>query len=219
MSDESAPKPLNFVLEWRGEGGERRTQSAREEFARSAEGAAEAHEAVVTPEPDVAEEPAPESFVETISEADAPELEPAPEYFEWTADRERAIQRFLEAAPEGALPTVHVQLSAIHQALKHGNLDPAQARILLDEVDGYLGRHIALEECKVPVADVAFLNARADKLKAFHAFLEASGNLREFLEGGEGVHLDVAAYAADQGSAFLAGARQVLFDAEPLEDE
>ena len=218
MSDESAPKPLNFVLEWRGEGGERRTQGAREEFARSAEGVAEAEvgEVVVTPEPEVAEAPGPETFVEAEAE---PEAEPSPEYFEWTADRERAIQRFLEAAPEGALPTVHVQLSAIHQALKHGNLDATQAARLLDEVDGYLGRHIALEERKVPVADVAFLSARGDKLKAFHAYLEASGNLREFLEGGQAVHLDVAAYAADQGSAFLAGARQVLFDAEPLEDE
>lgn len=210
MSEE---KPLNFVLEWRGEDKERRAPSSREELTQLSEEAAGVPEVVVAPEPEPVAEP------EVAPPPPEPEPEESPEYFEWTAERERAIQRCLEVAPEGALPTVHVQLTAIHQALKHGNLGADQATPLLDEVDAYLARHIALEERKVPVAHAEFLAARADKLKAFHAYLEASSALREFLAGGETVHLDVSAYAADQGTAFLAGARQTLFDVEPLEDE
>ena len=215
MSDE----PVNFKLEWKGEAGERRSQGAREEFAQLSEEAASGEVVVEAQPEEPGVESAPETFVETPQVEPEPAPDESPEYFEWTAERERAIQRFLEAAPEGALPTVHVQLSAIHQALKHGNLEAAQAERLLDEVDGYLGRLIGAEERKVPVAHAEFLAARADKLKAFYAYLEASGAMREFLVGGEPVHLDVAAYAADQGSAFLAGARQTLFEAEPAEEE
>lgn len=214
MSEE-VEEPVNFVLEWR-ESQERRRQPVRDEVAQLSEEAATSAEIVVEPEPGPPAEP-PETLVETTPEA-APEPEESPEFFEWTADRERAIQRFLETAPEGALPTVHIQLTAIHQALKHGNLDPQQAVLLLDEVDGYLAERISAEECKVPVADAAFLMARGDKLKAFFAFLEASGAMREYLASGETVQLDVAVYAADQGTAFLAGARQLNFDAEPPED-
>lgn len=218
MSDELTPKPLNFVLEWRGETQERRSQGAREEFTQLSEEAPEA-EVVVEPEPEP-EEPQVEAAPEVPASTEAePAPDDSPEYFEWTAERERAIQRLLESAPEGNLPTVHLQLSAIHQALKHGNLDSGQAEKLLDEVDGYLARSIAAEERKVPVAHAAFLAARADKLKAFCAYLEASGSLRDFLSSKQEVHLDVAAYAADQGSSFLAGARQTLFEAEPVEED
>lgn len=219
MSEES-PKPLNFVLEWRGESQERRSQGGREEFAQLSEEAAAA-EVVAEPEaPAPSSEEAPETFAPAPPEGEPePAPDESPEYFEWTAERERAIQRYLESAPEGVLPTVHVQLAAIHQALKHGNLEAAQAEKLLDEVDGYLAQRISAEERKVPVAHTAFLNARADKLKAFYAFLEASGAMREFLCGGETVQLDVAAYAADQGTAFLAGARQMIFEAEPEGEE
>ena len=220
MSEEPTSKPLDFVLEWRGETRERRAPGAREEFSQLSEEAAAQAEVVVQPEP---QEPNLEAAPESLVETPAPEAEPAPdespEYFEWTAERERAIQRLLEAAPEGNLPTVHEQLSAIHQALAHGNLDSAYAEKLLDEIDGYLARLIAAEERKVPVADAAFLTARADKFKAFYAYLEASGSLRDFLSNQQAVHLDVAAYAADQGSGFLAGARQTLFEAEPAEEE
>ena len=213
----SEEKPLNFVLEWRGEDKERRAPSAREEVAQLSEEAAGVPEVVPAPEPEPVAEP---EVVPPPPEPEAePEPEESPEYFEWTAERERAIQRCLETAPEGTLPTVHVQLSAIHQALKHGNLPAQHALKLLDEIDAYLARHIALEERKVPVAHQEFLNARADKLKAFHAYSEAANALREFVSAGQPVHLDVSAYAADQGTAFLASARQTLFDVEPLEDE
>lgn len=223
MSEEEPPRPLNFVLEWRGEGQERRVQSPRDEVAQLSQEAAAAEEGVVQP---AAEGEVPPPLVEgpeglaaeseTGPEAAADE---SPEFFEWTAERERAIQRLLEASPEGALPTVHGQIAAIHQALKLGELEPQAAVLLLDEVDGYLARRIGAEERKVVVAHPAFLSARAEKLKAFSAYLEASGSLREFVSGGEAVHLDVAAYAADQGTAFLAAARQLLFEAEPPDEE
>ena len=217
MSEDDPKQPVNFVLEWK-ESQDRRRQPVRDELAPLSEEASAEAEVVAEPEA------LPEAQVETPPKPEPepePEPEPdeSPEFFEWTADRERAIQRLLETAPEAALPTVHLQLTAIHQALKHGNLDPQQAERLLDEVDGYLAERIAAEEGKVPVADAAFLMARGDKLKAFHAYLEASGAMREFLAHGETVQLDVAAYAADQGTAFLAGARQMIFDAEPPEED
>lgn len=201
MSDEEATdRPLNFVLDWNSEGQERRIEGPEVEVAR--------------PPGEAVEPPLGEAVVEE------PVLQvEGPEFFEWTAERERAIQRLLEEGPEGTLPTVHLQLVAIHQALKLGELEPHQAVALLDEVDGYLGRRIGAEERKASVADAGFLSARAEKLKAFYAYLEASGSLREFVSGGEAVHLDVAAYAADQGTAFLAGARQMLFEVEPPEEE
>lgn len=219
MSEEPE-KPVNFVLEWR-ESQERRSQPVRDEVAQLSEEAAAPVQVVAEPEPEATAPPeAPETFVETPPEGEPePEPDESPEFFEWTADRERAIQRFLETAPEGALPTVHRQLTAIHQALKHGNLDPKQAVFLLDEVDGYLAERISAEERKVPVADAAFLMARGEKLKAFDAFLEASGAMREYLANGETVQLDVAAYAADQGTTYLAGARQMIFDVEPEDEE
>ncbi len=203
MSEE---RPLNFVLDWRGEAQERRAVGARDEVARLSS------EAV---EPEAVQEVLVE---EPVLEVEAPFVE-GPEFFEWTAERERAIQRLLEEGPEGTLPTVHLQLVAIHQALKLGELESHQAVALLDEVDGYLGRRIGAEERKATVADPGFLSARAEKLKAFYAYLEASGSLREYVGGGEAVHLEVAAYAADQGTAFLAAARQLLFEVEPPDDE
>lgn len=214
---EGPEEPVNFVLEWK-ESQERRRQPVRDEVAQLSEEAATSAEIVSQPAPPPEPQPEPQPQPQPEPQPE-PEPDESPEFFEWTADRERAIQRFLETAPEGALPTVHLQLTAIHQALKHGNLDPKQAVALLDEVDGYLAERISAEEGKVPVADAAFLMARGDKIKAFYAFLEASGAMREFLASGEAVQLDVAVYAADQGTAFLAGARQMIFDAEPPEEE
>ncbi|MBT9585844.1 hypothetical protein IV102_21055 [bacterium] len=145
--------------------------------------------------------------------------EDAPEFFEWTEDRERAIQECLETTVPGTLPTVHLQLQSVLQALKHGNLTGQQAYPLIRELEVYLDGKVRHEERKVPVAHPSFLVARADKLKALYAWEEACRSLREFVRDGQVVQLEVAAYAAEQGSAFLAGVRRTLLEAEPFEDE
>ena len=134
MSDEPKQDPVNFVLEWRGESQDRRSQGAREEFAPLSEEAVAEGEMVVQPEPEAPDvEAVPDSLVETPTAADPePALDESPEYFEWTAERERSIQRLLEAAPEGNLPTVHVQLSDINQDLKNGKSIEIQLELGLD---------------------------------------------------------------------------------------
>ena len=188
------PQSRNFFEEWR----QRRAQAAEAEKENDGDGG----QAVAVPSPAASTRP-----------------EETPEFFEWTEDRDRAIQEFLETTTPGTLPSVHRQLLAILQGLRHGNLAKEPGWQLLAEVEAYLDQKIRAEECKVPVAHPVFLSARADKLKAFYAWEEACSALRTFMQDGEGVQLEVAAYACDQGSAFLAAARRLLLESEPLEDE
>lgn len=190
MSQDPQP-PVNYYAQWQ----EKRRKEAAEAAGSEAEVAADSA-------PVVAAQP-----------------EDAPEFFEWTEDRERAIQECLETTVPGTLPTVHLQLQSVLQALKHGNLASPQAYPLIREIEVYLDGKVRYEERKVPVAHPSFLVARADKLKALYAWEEACRALREFVRDGQAVQLEVAAYAADQGSAFLAGVRRTLLEAEPFEDE
>lgn len=154
-----------------------------------------------------------------------PEEEYGPEYFEWSEDREQALCDALEAAPEGAVATVHTQLEAIAKGLEGGTLPPDRARMLLREVDTYLQGRIKAENAKRPVEDGDFMQSRGDKLNALVAWQESASALREYLDTGEAVQLKVATYAAEQAHSFLTGSREVLMacepelDDEPLEDE
>jgi hypothetical protein len=192
VSDAAQP-PVNYYQQWQEK---RRREAAAESAERGQQEEQAGLEPVASPQP-----------------------EDAPEFFQWTEDRERAIQECLESTVPGTLPTVHVQLQSLLQGLQHGNLAPELAGALIAEVEAYLDQKIRHEERKVPVAHQAFLEARADKLKALYAWEESCRALREFLREGEGVQLEVAAYAADQGSAFLAGARRMLLEAEPFDDD
>lgn len=155
-------------------------------------------------------------FEPTASEQPAPvALADAPELFQWTEDRERAIQELLETTVPGTLPAVHIQLQAIRHALVGGNLPKDRAQMLLDEVDGYLRGHEQLEGAKARVDHPGVTQARDEKARALAAWRESCSALREYLNNGEAVYLEVAAYAGDQGSAFLAASRRIMLQSEP----
>ncbi|MFN8607966.1 MAG: hypothetical protein U0931_10565 [Vulcanimicrobiota bacterium] len=153
----------------------------------------------------------------------APPPPPPPdgsEDFQWNEDRDRAIQELLETTVPGTLPAVHLQIQAIRHGLIEKTLASERAHQLLTEVDIYLTSLIKKEEAKVPIDHPEVSKAREEKLKALYAWRESSGSLREYSNEERTVYLDVAAYAADQGSAFLATARRLLLQCEPEpEDE
>ncbi|MBX3172050.1 MAG: hypothetical protein KF760_31880 [Candidatus Eremiobacteraeota bacterium] len=137
------------------------------------------------------------------------------EDFQWNEDRDRAIQELLETTVPGTLPAVHVQIQMIRHGLIEKTVAPERARQLLSEVDQYLTDLIRKEEAKVPIDHPDVSKAREEKLKALYAWRESSGSLSQYSQEDRQVFLDVAAYAADQGSAFLATARRLLLQCEP----
>lgn len=146
---------------------------------------------------------------------------PAPdgsEDFQWNEDRDRAIQELLETTVPGTLPAVHLQIQTIRNGLIEKKIETDRARQLLAEVDQYLTDLIRKEEAKIPIDHPDVSKAREEKLKALYAWRESSGSLREYAQEERQVYLDVAAYAADQGSAFLATARRLLLQCEPEPD-
>lgn len=153
--------------------------------------------------------------LETVGgDLDAP-LAEKPEDFQWTEDRERAIVELLESAVPGTQPAVARQIQAIRLALLEEQIAPERARALLDEVDAYLRDQLREEEGKAPVDDPDWMEGRSDKLNALCAWQEAASGIRQYLNNGEKVYLEVASYAGDQGSAFLSSARRLILQAEP----
>ena len=148
-------------------------------------------------------------------EGDAAQADGSPEFFEWTAERHRAIEEALGACPAGVLPRAHRQLEEIRRALESGEVAPERALALLDEVDDYLARRTSELAGRVPVAHTAVIDSRSDRERALDAYDQSVTALREYLATGDRVHLDLAAYTADQGSASLASARMAIMEAEP----
>ena len=167
----------------------------------------EAAEAEANPAPELPEGPPPPP------EADGSEG------FQWNEERDKAIQDLLETTVPGTLPSVHLQIQAIRNALLEHTLGAEQANDLLCEVDRYLNELIRKEEAKVPIDHPEVAGARDEKLRALYAWRESSGSLRDYSKEEKNVYLEVAAYAADQGSAFLATARRMLLQCEPEPEE
>jgi hypothetical protein len=172
-----------------------------------------------------APDPASASFEPTPGPAagDLPAPKDAPERFQWTEERDQAIQQLLETTVPGTLPSVHGQLQAIRHKLLSAELPSDRAQQLLGEVQAYLRTHLAAESGKRPVSHAGLTRARSDKLNALHAWQQCAEAMLQYLEKKEDVYLEVAAYAGDQGSAFLASSRRLLLeseaDAEPEFDE
>lgn len=141
------------------------------------------------------------------------------EDFQWNEERDRAIQELLETTVPGTLPAVHLQIQIIRNGLIEKTIATERVHQLLSEVDAYLTGLIRKEEAKVTVDHPEVSKAREEKLKALYAWRESSGSLREYSNEERSVYLDVAAYAADQGSAFLATARRLLLQCEPEPEE
>lgn len=151
-------------------------------------------------------------------EEQAVSLKDVPELFQWTEERDKAIQELLETTVPGTLPSVHQQLQSMRNAILDEKLSKERARELLAEVNAYLASHLRTESGKTPSSHAGLNRARNDKLNGLYAWQQCSDALRDYLDKGEDVYLEVAAYAGDQGSAFLASARRQLLESEPEPD-
>lgn len=150
-----------------------------------------------------------------VTEENGAETDESPEFFEWTAERHRAIDEALGACAARPLPRVHCQLEEIRRALEGGHLAHEPALALLDEIDDYLARRVGELTRRVPVAHAAVIDSRADRERALDAYGQSVAALREYLATGDRIHLDLAIYTADQGSACVASARRVIMEAQP----
>ncbi|MDQ7821415.1 MAG: hypothetical protein RDV48_01335 [Candidatus Eremiobacteraeota bacterium] len=139
----------------------------------------------------------------------------APEYFQWTAERNRLIEEALREMTGAKLPRVHEQLISIRRALQEKKLTGEQASALLDEVELYLASRVSREREKIPVAHEAVIGARHDVENGMAAYRETVNALREYIATGDRLHLDLASYTADQAASFVARARTLLAAAEP----
>ncbi len=151
--------------------------------------------------------------------ADERPLAEKPEFFQWTEERDRQIQELLETTVPGTLPAVHRQLQSIRQALQAEELAPERAHQLLGEVLGYLRQQEQQMRARPIIEHPDVQQARQEQSRALAAWQEAAEALLSFSEKRESVYLEVANYAADQGSAYLAASRRLLLECEPEPEE
>ncbi|MBI2265927.1 MAG: hypothetical protein HYU64_12260 [Armatimonadetes bacterium] len=226
------PAAVDFVLEWE-ESSEDREEDRLLERALVTPGEEGTESVGATPPPDTSvslkKQEAAEGaviiafFPEEAKDEAAPDIKEAvcvregelEEFFEWTAERYRAIEEALRETPGGTLPRVHIQLDEIRKALQEKRISRERAFSLLDEVDRYLMIRIEGENGKAPVSHEALVSSRAEMVKALYSYQEASRAIREYASTGDPMQLDLGVYSAEQGTSFIAKSRTVLFQAEP----
>jgi|GEM_PF-1780663 len=143
----------------------------------------------------------------------------AEEFFQWTAERNKAIEEALSETREARLPTVHNQLEAIRRSLEKGEISGGRALELLGEVERYLGEKIEHQKSKVTVAHEAVIGARSDLLKGLYSYQESVNSLKEYVASKEDVQLHLSVYTADQATSFIAQAKHTIMEARPEEPE
>lgn len=144
---------------------------------------------------------------------------PVPEIFQWTEDRDRAIEAALRGMAEAPTARVHQQLVRIREALQTDRLDAARATALLDEVDAWLAGELRTRRARPAVADERIHAARSSVCDALHLFAEVSGVLRAYVASHSGADLVLATRLADQAGGFLLDAREALLRAAPPLEE
>lgn len=166
--------------------------------------------------------PAGDVFVEGASEdeagavearADAPLAPPSGEGFQWTRDREQALEAALRQMADAPLACVHRQLDDLRAALEGGELEPARARALLEEVDAWLERELRRREARPPAADERVREARSRVADALHAYRDLAGLLRGFLDSRNPADLVLSRRLGDLAAGFLLQAREELLQA------
>lgn len=171
--------------------------------------------------------PAGDVFVEGASSTEAADIQartdatleaPSVEGFESTRDREQALEAALRQRSDTPLACVHRQLDDLRAALEGGELEPARARALLDEVDAWLGRELQRREARPPAADERVREARSRVGDALHAYRDLAGLLRGFLDSRNPADLVLSRRLGDLAAGFLLQAREELLQA-PSEAE
>lgn len=137
------------------------------------------------------------------------------EKFQWSQEREDAIEAALEVTPQGAYPRVHSQIKAILKGLEEKRLAAPKAIELLQEVGAYLTIRIKAEQAKIRVADEGFEEARKDKINALFSWQEAHKALVEYLAREDEIQLKIADYASEQACSLLDRSLELLLSIEP----
>lgn len=149
----------------------------------------------------------------------APVACPPGEGFQSTRDREQALEVALRQMSETPLACVHRQLDDLRAALEAGELAPARARTLLDEVDAWLERELQAREARPASADDRVRSARSRVADALHVYRDLSGLLRGFLDSRNPADLVLSRRLGDMAAGFLVQAREDLLQAAPEEPE
>ena len=157
-----------------------------------------------------------------LVEAEKPQnayIEDEDDDFEWTEEREAALEAALEEAPTGSVPRVQLQLTLISSALEADDLGGEEATRLLKEVEDYLRKRLARESAKPSVDNELYTRSSRDKVNGLSAYLEATRALQEYVNDLDPLQLKVAHYALEQGGSFLNSATELIMACEPEEEE
>ncbi len=142
--------------------------------------------------------------------AAAPPEQPAGEGFQWTRDREQALESALRQMADTPLACVHRQLDEIRAALEMDRLAPARARGLLDEVEAWLHREIQRRSARPASRDERVREARSRTADALHSYQDLADLLRGFLDSRNPAELVLARRLGDLAAGFLLQAREEL---------
>ena len=142
---------------------------------------------------------------------------PAGEGFQWTRDREEALEAALRQMADTPLACVHRQLDEIRAALEADELPAARARALLDEVDAWLERELRRREARGAGRDERVREARSRIHDALHAYQDLAVLLRGYLETRNPAELVLSRRLGDLAAGFLLQAREELLHELPPE--
>ncbi len=142
--------------------------------------------------------------------AAAPPGQPAGEGFQWTRDREQALESALRQRAGTPLACAHRQLDEIRAALEMDELPPARARDLLGEVEAWLDRELERRSARPASRDDRVREARSRTADALHSYLDLAGLLRGFLDSRNPAELVLARRLGDLAAGFLLQAREEL---------
>lgn len=151
----------------------------------------------------------------------APPDQPAGEGFQWTRDREQALESALRQMADTPLACVHRQLDEIRAAMEMDRLPPARARDLLGEVETWLDREIQRRSARPASRDERVREARSRTADALHSYQDLAGLLRGFLDSRNPAELVLARRLGDLAAGFLLQAREELLQTpeESTEDQ
>ena len=140
--------------------------------------------------------------------------EETPDEFTWSEELDNAIEDALDQANNIEIPIVHGQLNNIMRALETDSISKEQASVLLDEVEGYLERHLKSRETKKPVNNKAFENAMLKIIDGLQAYKESADLMRKYLQDSNPDTLMMSQTFADQGTEFIMTATDMMLEIE-----
>ncbi|MFP4498166.1 MAG: hypothetical protein ACLFQV_08140 [Vulcanimicrobiota bacterium] len=139
-----------------------------------------------------------------------------PDKFEFSEDRQKAIEEALSQFHALALPPVHSQLLKIYQALEENKLEPGYGKKLLKEIENYLIKKIACINSRQEIAMPTVMLARKQALGALENYLNSADFLQKYLEENDQTNLHVAIMLIQQAYQILMESKETLLASRPF---